>query len=529
MQNDAPKRGEAHPSGVWRATAITAMVAGSLWVPYAIPGYAELQVVGPYDDLPLVGLLSAIPRQGGRGIAGALRQPQVIDDEEILMGAAPLPAALELPPEPSRASAAPDPLPRVDPEEYAGLTEEIEDPQHSMRAFYHRLGEVERGRPRLARLAIYGTSINGADRTTSQLRSLLQERFGDGGKGWVPVAPGWRFLRHQDVSWTAQRWRTYVVNRGDGPLDHYGFGGVVAINRDRRARARLSTVGGDDGPGRAVSRFTVFYQAWPEGGSFDVSVDDGQTRRVSARAEAVEDRVEVVEVEDGEHALNIGATGHGREDLRLYGVTMERDGPGVVVDGLALIGAFTRVLRNFDEEHIQTQVRLRDPNLLIFWLGANDAVSRAVPFVRDEYIAHYREVLRRYREASPSMSCMVMSVLDKGEQVGGQIRTVPRVPSVVETQRAVARAEGCAFFDTYRALGGDGSMRRWYRSRPRLVGDDLGHLTASGSRVVGTLLYRALLEDFDDWIAEGEPPPQDEDAEDDEDDEDAEDSDLEAP
>ncbi|MCA9610521.1 MAG: hypothetical protein KC619_33225, partial [Myxococcales bacterium] len=189
----------------------------------------------------------------------------------------------------------------------------------------------------------------------------------------------------------------------------------------------------------------------------------------------------------------------------LYGVTMERDGPGVVVDGLALIGAFTRVLRLFDHDHLETQIQQRDPDLVVFWMGANDAVSDSVAYVPSRYEQHYRGILRRYRAANPEMSCLVMSVLDKGQRVNGHIVTRPRVPRLVQAQREIAEAEGCAFFDTFMAMGGEGTMARWYANRPRLVTDDLGHLTASGSRIMGTLLYRAILKGYDDWIAAGAP------------------------
>ena len=121
-----------------------------------------------------------------------------------------------------------------------------------------------------------------------------------------------------------------------------------------------------------------------------------------------------------------------------------------------------------------------------------------------QYRRHYRGILRRYQDANPGMSCLVMSILDKGERDGGRIRTRARVPRMVQVQREIALAEGCAFFDTYEAMGGEGTMRRWYSNSPRLVTADLGHLTASGSRVMGTLVYRALMKGFDDWIADGE-------------------------
>lgn len=506
-----------HPAGVWRATLIVGLAACFVWIPYVVPGIEEMQVVGPHDDWPLTGLLTSTPRRGGAEIAGAVGQSAMIEaDDDALMASAPLPEPVAIEPRPET-EVAPSagggrertPALRIDTDDYRGLTQEIEDPHDSMRHFYRRLAAVSRGRPELARMGVYGTSTNGADRMTSQLRRLLQERFGDGGKGWVPVAAGWRYQRHQDVEWSHERWRTFVVNRGDAPLDRYGYGGVLAVNRDRAAVARFGTV--DDDPGRAVSRFRIFYQAWPEGGELRLQVDEGAVRTISTRSDVVEDRVEVIDVADGAHELTLRATGteggESEENLRLYGVTMEREGPGVVVDGLALIGAFTRVLRLFDTPHLATQVRMRDPNLIVFWMGANDAVSQSVAFVRDRYVRHYRGILRRYQDANPDMSCMVMSILDKGERVNGHIRTRSRVPRLVEAQREVAFAEGCAFFDTFAAMGGEGTMRRWHQSRPRLVTDDLGHLTASGSRVMGTLVYRALLKGWGDWIAAGEPAP----------------------
>lgn len=498
----------AHPAGVWRALAILALAASFAWIPYVVPGMEELRVLAPGDAAPLSRLLSRAARRGAPRIAGTPRGTTIVGDDDALMRTAPLPRPIELTQRVSsgRAAAGPRTLARVDPSELEGLTREIEDPHGAMRAFHHRLARVARGERVLARASVYGTSIDGADRATGQLRRLLQERFGDGGKGWVPVAPGWRYQHHRHVEWRADHFRTFVVNRGDGPLDRYGYGGVLAINRHRGARATFGTVPGG-GPGSAVSVFRIFHQAWPGGGTLRLRVDDGPERELSTRAGAPEDRVEEIRIADGPHTLALGAAGEGAEDLRLYGVVMERDGPGVVVDGLALIGAFTRVLRLFDEEHLTTQIRQRSPDLLVFWMGSNDAVSRSVPFVRDEYAAHYRGILRRFSQAKPDTSCLVLSILDAGERENGRIRTRTRVPEVVEVQREVAMAEGCAFFDAYEATGGEGTMRRWYAASPRLVTADLGHLTDAGSRVMGTLLYRALLKSFDDWIADGEPAP----------------------
>ncbi|MGE0787913.1 MAG: GDSL-type esterase/lipase family protein [Sandaracinaceae bacterium] len=516
-QDDADLESPLPPiDGVRRAAWIALVAAAVAVIPYLVPGLEPYRAWVPGEPVPLAHIVEDQPSLRS-GIAALTRRPAFHDDD-TLMRRAPLPSASddrprqarrrdEDPGEPER-----PPLPRIPAEEFAGLSRGIDDPTGAMNRFYARLGRVARREPVLARISVYGTSINGADRATSVVRARMQAIFGDGGKGWVPVAPGWRYQRHQDVRWTSDHWDTFVVNRGDGPLDRYGFGGVVAINRHRRAISTFETT--DEAPGDAVSTFRVFHQAWPEGGELSLQLDDEPPRIVSTRADEVEDRVETIRARDGAHRLTLRAhvpdghddeAGEAQQDLRLYGVAMERAGPGVVVDGLALIGAFTRVLRLFDDDHLRAQVAQREPDLVVFWMGANDAVSQSVPYLHDQYVGYYRQIVRRFRAGRPGMSCLVMSILDKGERVRGHIRTRDRVPELVDAQREVAVAEGCAFFDAYRALGGSGTMRRWYQASPRLVTADLGHLTDAGSRVTGTVLYRALIKGYDDWIADGEP------------------------
>jgi hypothetical protein len=277
---------------------------------------------------------------------------------------------------------------------------------------------------------------------------------------------------------------------------------VLSLNRGLSSTASFAT--SEEGPAnREVSRFRLFYHAWSEGGVATLQVDDREPERVDTRSPTPQDQVHEVRVPGGAHRLNLGVA---EGDLQLYGVVMESEGPGVVVDGLSLIGAFTRVLLHFNEAHIRRQVAARAPDLQLFWLGANDAVSRSVPFRRDVFVSNYTRVLRRAQAGRPEASCLVMSIMDKGERVDGRfIRTIRRVPTVVEAQREAALNAGCAFFNVYEAMGGAGTMRRWWRTDPRLVSGDLGHLTGYGSRVVGRLMYLALVQGASEFVASGRP------------------------
>jgi hypothetical protein len=89
-----------------------------------------------------------------------------------------------------------------------------------------------------------------------------------------------------------------------------------------------------------------------------------------------------------------------------------------------------------------------------------------------------------------------MSLIDHGARSEGGVRTRPIVPRLVASQRKVATEVGCAFFDTFHAMGGNGSIARWLRARPQLAAPDFSHPTLAGQGVIATLLYRALMQQY---------------------------------
>jgi lysophospholipase L1-like esterase len=361
--------------------------------------------------------------------------------------------------------------------------------------FHRRLRAVERREPgAMARIAVFSESTNASDFVTSELRRLLQARFGDGGKGWVPIAKGWGAHLHQDVEWSHSGWRPYIVNWGKAPLGRYGLGGVLFTSAGRGSWAMYGTARRGTA-GRTVSRFRLFYLAWPGGGEVSLRLDDGEPDRLDTRADALEDRVHEVRASLGAHRLEMRS---GDGEVRLYGVVMETDGPGVVVDALAYPGVSAGQLDHFDPEHLAAQVGLRETDLLVFWLGGADVGVRA--FSREWILEHFGGAIRNMRRGRPEASCLVVSTLDRARARDGRVRSRPGVAGVVAAQEAVARAEGCGYFDLYGATGGEGTMERWSRSGPRYAAPDLTHLTAAGAAHVGALLHRELLRGYEAFL-----------------------------
>ncbi len=375
------------------------------------------------------------------------------------------------------------------------VTQRLDDPE-TLDPFYAALAASDLGYANaITRVLHYGDSAIGNDGIPGAIRSKMQARFGDAGHGFHLLGQPNASYRHQGVRFDEKsRWNHCFIIFGCRDDGYYGLGGTT-FDSTGGAEVRLGTAT-KGAMGRKVSRFELWYAGMPRGGNIRVSLDNEPPVVLPTAAESLEDRWHVVETDDGEHTLTVRAAGGGK--VRAYGVVLERDVPGVVWDEMSQIGALTRRMLNFDKDHLHRQLQRRSPNLVVFMFGGNDMNTQGtMAKYRDEFTG----VIRLFRGAGGDnpLPCLVMSPLDHGERDGNRIISRPIVHKLVQAQREVAHAEGCAFFNTYEAMGGDGSMGRWVRSSPALGSGDLAHLTHHGHKVVGGMLYRALIAGYRDY------------------------------
>ncbi|MEC8022345.1 MAG: GDSL-type esterase/lipase family protein, partial [Myxococcota bacterium] len=197
----------------------------------------------------------------------------------------------------------------------------------------------------------------------------------------------------------------------------------------------------------------------------------------------------------GKHTFEVRASGGG--NVHTYGVTLETAGPGIVYDAVQMVGTRSSRLLNFNSEHIKAQVEHRSPDLQVFMYGGNEVGDSGS---LDTYAEKYTAAIRRMRAGRPEASCLVMTPVAHGEKYRGRIRTNRRMLEMVPIQRSIAASVGCAFYNTFEAMGGDGASGRWYKSG--LMSGDFAHMTSKGNKVLGVMFYQALLKDFAHWLSD---------------------------
>jgi lysophospholipase L1-like esterase len=357
----------------------------------------------------------------------------------------------------------------------------LEDADGALDHFYAALWRTERKEPdAITRVTHYGDSPTTADLITGDIRAQLQAHYGDAGHGFVLLAKPWAWYQHRGVSLTASGWDILPATHFETRDGLFGLGGV-SFTSSPSAYSRIEL----EDPGQ--SQFELYYLQQPDGGTVTITSREKPVAEIITAA-AESPGFAAFLVPGGASELVLRPEGR----VRLFGLTAEKPGPGVVYDSLGLNGASITVLSHmFNPRHWTAELRQRNPNLVVINYGTNEADFAS--FIDNQYENELREAIRRLRAALPQASILVMSPMDRGYRAGpGEIETMPTIPRIVATERRVARETGCAFFDTFTAMGGAGTMARWYNGQPRLVSADFIHPYPAGGKIVATAFVKQI-------------------------------------
>ena len=349
--------------------------------------------------------------------------------------------------------------------------------------FYDALREHAHERP--VRVGVLGDSFIEGDIITADLREKFQSLFGGIGVGFVPLSSSVAKYR-ETVHQTSSEWETYNLIQyksvPDSIKHRFFISGSISIpyegastsfkgSKFRKhiaqcAVARLLFIN----EGHTAIRFTindsierVFY---PDPAPYVQQI-------------AVKGDIQSVAVSLTQTAGFIG-----------YGMMLEGTN-GIAVDnysvrsnsGLPLLVSSTQINHQIN--------KIAPYDLIILEYGLN-VIS---PDVTD-YSAYSRSLCRiieYIKTCFPDAAILVMGVGDRSTLRDGQFVTMPAVGGMIRAQREAAQKTGVAFWDTFQAMGGEGSMvsfveRKW-------AAKDYTHIGYAGGRYIARELVRALLSD----------------------------------
>ncbi len=371
----------------------------------------------------------------------------------------------------------------------------------ALKRFFEALAHLEEGRAHDdVRIVQFGDSHTAADFETGPIRRALQTRFGDGGRGFVAI--GNVYPKYVQEGLRVGSTREFLGERGkwvkgkfvgDGL---YGLGGASIATAQHGARAWAELTA-------KAPKIELSYLEQPRGGSFELFLDGGRLARISTSGRGISSAFRGFDVPDAPHHVEIRAVGDG--DVRVFGMTLDRPEVGITLDALGINGARVTTPLQWSEAHMTEQLRHRAPDLVVLAYGTNEAGDDTTPAAYERQLV---DLLGRVARAVPTASCLLMGPPDRaGRTIDHGWATVPKLLEVIETQKRVASAAGCAYYSQFAAMGGEGSIAAWANEPNSRAGRDHVHLTRDGYAFLGNVFAADLVRAYAAWRADVGLPP----------------------
>lgn len=347
--------------------------------------------------------------------------------------------------------------------------------------FFRALGAIRAGRRiEPVRIMHFGDSHTAADILTAEIRRSFQRDFGDGGAGLVSARnPFSTPRRGVQTGTTSGWWIDGIAGKGatDGIYGPAGFS-LSTDRADERAWLEAN-----------CNHFEVYYLKQPGGGRIDILIDGAsvldQPLSLASSAPAP-DYFTFDSPSDGSHRIEIRTLGAGR--VRLLGIVTEHLAPGVSYDVLGINGARAVRLLSWNDTAFVDNIVQRKPDLIILAYGTNEVTDD--DWSVESYERMFANILKRFRRAAPQASILVYGPPDRSDNQ----KAVAKMPAMIEAQRRAAIEVGAAFWNSYAAMGGAGSMNSWVEQGYG-QGDHV-HLTSAGYTKIGGLFYNDLMQAY---------------------------------
>ena len=181
-------------------------------------------------------------------------------------------------------------------------------------------------------------------------------------------------------------------------------------------------------------------------------------------------------------------------EFTLTGVLLENDQPGISVHGVGVNGA--SVPSYLRCEDFERDLELIRPDLVIFCIGINDAAEPS--FEKETFKQNYAELISIIQRVNPDCALLFVTNNDSFKRKRVKKKRVYEVNTnaliVKEAFMEMAKDYGGAVWDQFDVMGGLKSMQAWEKAG--LAQKDKVHFTREGYKLMGDLLYNALIESY---------------------------------
>ena len=368
----------------------------------------------------------------------------------------------------------------------AGMTciEDYSDStRRGMTPFYESLDRLSSD-DGLVRIAVFGDSFIEADIFTSDLREMLQKKYGGCGVGFVTITSmtsGYRpTVRHTFGGWSSHAVTdsVYFDKKKQGVSGHYFVprqGAYVELRGQHNYASLLDT----------CQRASIFFLN-KDSIHLSVRINKEEPKNYSF---APSEGLQQMDVEG--RIGSVRWTVNRADSSLFYGLAMDGK-KGIILDNFSLRGSSGLSLRGVPQEMMKQFNHQRPYDLIILEYGLNIATERGRNY--DNYQKGLLTAIEQLKSCFPQSGILLLSVGDRNYKTeDGDLRTMPGVKNLIRYQQNIAAESHIAFWNMFEAMGGEGSMAKMVHAKPSMANYDYTHINFRGGKHLAGLLYETLI------------------------------------
>jgi lysophospholipase L1-like esterase len=376
----------------------------------------------------------------------------------------------------------------------------VDDPHHSLDAFFSELDRLSRGVDTVVSIVHIGDSHIQAGYLSGQTMRLMHQQYGNAGRGWIsPLRitktnePADYFISTVVKEWTVGRCIQSI------PKTPIGLGGIGIHTVSPFVNFDLSVTpanGADNEFNRVVLYRGERSMPMLPSGSFRDSVEVFRSYTPSAPGVVTDTfymdcladnlQLQTTRRKEGTDSLLPAVS----FDNLYYGFNLTNGASGILYHSIGINGA---MFVNYTNDSYVQKLALLNPSLLIISLGTNETFGRRFSAVElSGQVAAFVSLVKKYM---PKAAILLTTPPECYQRVWvNKKRTYIRNENTERVAKAIAEVsgeKGIAYWDMFATTGGKGSSKNWFNGK--WMGRDRIHFTKDGYTEQGTLLFRALM------------------------------------
>ncbi len=365
-------------------------------------------------------------------------------------------------------------------------------------AFFTALHGLQDGtRPAPVSILQIGDSHTANDGFSGRMRELMQQRFGNAGRGLLPPGIPFRLYRPDGVRVTSNGFELVpsFPHAGDGPF------GISGLRQHGLSPASMVLTA--DRPGDLASA-EIELLGRTGANQIRVTTDDGQAQTFSSYGpESGPVYVHLSAPEATRLSVEVSA---GAVDMMSWRI--RRADAGITWSNLGTIGATVALPQRWNSGLVRAELAHENPALIVLAFGSNEGFDDTTDLAL--YARQYRATIDLLQEGAPGASLLLIGPPDGVRHprqgagmlcTGGLWQSPPKLAAIRQLQRDIAREKTLLFWDWSVPMGGACSMADWASRSPPLAAADHLHLLHAGYRLTAESLFAELMRAYDQFAA----------------------------